>query len=159
MAMEVTERPEPGNTTTLRIFGRVDSSVSKLLEQRVQDVISRDEHIVVDLAGMTYVSSAGLRSFIVLAKHARARRRHSPWSPCSEEVAEIFEICGLLELFAVCGTVDAAVAAFPRWGGVKRSEITLILPLLAAADARPRGVRGLLRSIFSSSRVYSARAW
>jgi hypothetical protein len=30
------------------------------------------------------------------------------------EVSEIFEISGLMELFSVHGTVDAAVAALPR---------------------------------------------
>ncbi len=111
--MEVTESRTSG-TTTLRISGRVDSSVSKLLEQRVQDIISRDEHIIADLAAMTYVSSAGLRSFSVLAKHARARQKTIALVALQDEVAEIFEISGLLELFVICGTVDDAVAALPR---------------------------------------------
>jgi anti-anti-sigma regulatory factor len=50
--MEVSEN-RAGGATILRIVGRVDSSVSKLLEERVQVVIARDENIVVDLAGMT----------------------------------------------------------------------------------------------------------
>jgi anti-sigma B factor antagonist len=111
--MEVTESRASG-TTILRISGRVDSSVSKLLEQRVQDIISRDEHIIADLAAMSYVSSAGLRSFIVLAKHARARQKTIALVALQDEVAEIFEISGLLELFVICGTVDDAVTALPR---------------------------------------------
>ena len=31
-----------------------------------------------------------------------------------EEITEIFEISGLLELFAIYDTVEAAVAALPR---------------------------------------------
>ena len=71
--MEVTEG-RMGGVTTLRIVGRVDSSVSKLLEQKVAEVASRDDAIVVDLRDMNYVSSAGLRSFIILAKHARSQQ-------------------------------------------------------------------------------------
>jgi anti-anti-sigma factor len=111
--MEVTEG-RAGNATTLRIVGRVDSSVSKVLEQKVQDVVSRDEHVVVDLGGMNYVSSAGLRSFIVLAKHARAKNKTIALTAMRDEVVEIFEISGLLELFSVYDTLDAAVAALPR---------------------------------------------
>jgi anti-anti-sigma factor len=111
--MEATES-RGGGTTTLRISGRVDGSVSKLLEQRVQDIVSRDEHIVVDLAAMSYVSSAGLRSFIVLAKHAKARQKVIALVALQDEVSEIFEISGLLQLFKVYGTVDDAVAALPR---------------------------------------------
>jgi anti-anti-sigma factor len=111
--MEATESRD-GGTTTLSISGRVDGSVSKLLEQRVQDIVSRDEHVIVDLAAMSYVSSAGLRCFIILAKHARARQKAIALVALQDEVAEIFEISGLLSLFKVYGTVDDAVAALPR---------------------------------------------
>ena len=111
--MEVTEG-RAGGATILRIVGRVDSSVSKPLEERVQELITRDANIVVDLAGMSYVSSAGLRSFIVLAKHARARQRAIALAAMQDDVSEIFEISGLLELFTVHDTVEAAVAALPR---------------------------------------------
>jgi anti-anti-sigma factor len=110
--MEATESRD-GGTTTLRISGRVDGSVSKLLEQRVQDIVSRDEHVIVDLAAMSYVSSAGLRCFIILAKHARAKQKAIALVALQDEVAEIFEISGLLALFKVYGTVDDAVAALP----------------------------------------------
>ena len=111
--MEVTEG-HAGNTTTLRIVGRVDSSVSKVLEQKVLDVVARDDRIVVDLRDMNYVSSAGLRSFIILAKHARSRNQTIALAGMQEEITEIFEISGLLDLFAVYDSVDAAVAALPR---------------------------------------------
>ena len=111
--MEATES-RAGGTTTLRIVGRVDSSVSKLLEQRVQDVVSRDEHIVVDLGAMNYVSSAGLRSFIMLAKHAHAQQKTIALAAMQDEVSEIFEISGLLELFTVYGTVALSSPAATR---------------------------------------------
>ena len=111
--MDVTES-RGGGTTTLRISGRVDGSVSKLLQERVQDVIARDEHVIVDLGGMNYVSSAGLRSFIMLAKNARARQKTIALVALQDEVTEIFEISGLLDLFEIHGTMDDAVAALPK---------------------------------------------
>jgi len=111
--MEVTEG-RVGDATTLRIVGRVDSSVSKILEQKVLEVVSRDSAIVVDLAEMNYVSSAGLRSFITLAKRAHSSNRTIALCGMREEVAEIFEISGLLDLFKIYDTVEAAVAALPR---------------------------------------------
>jgi len=111
--MEVTES-RLGEAATLRVVGRVDSSVSKLLEQKVADVIAHDSAIVVDVGEMHYVSSAGLRSFITLAKHARAKNQTISLCGMRDEVAEIFEISGLLDLFAVYDSVEAAVAALPR---------------------------------------------
>jgi len=103
-----------GNATMLRVVGRVDSSVAKLLEKKITDVISHDGAIVVDLREMNYVSSAGLRSFIMLAKHAHSKNQKISLCAMREEVTEIFEISGLLELFTIHDTVEAAVARLPR---------------------------------------------
>jgi anti-anti-sigma factor len=111
--MQVTEG-RLGGATTLRIAGRVDSSVSQILEQRVLDVVSRDGRIVVDLEEMNYISSAGLRCFIILAKQAHAKNQIIALSGMREEVSEIFEISGLLRLFAIYDTAEAAVAALPQ---------------------------------------------
>ena len=113
--MEVIE-DRMGGATMLRVVGRVDSSVAKQLETKVADVISRDGDIVVDLRDMNYVSSAGLRSFIVLAKHARARNLTIALAAMHDDVYEIFEVSGLIELFTVHETLDAALAALPRQG-------------------------------------------
>jgi len=111
--MEITEG-RVGDATIIRVVGRVDSSVSRLLEQKVADVIACGRAIVVDVAEMSYVSSAGLRPFITLAKHAQTKKQAVSLCGMRDEIAEIFEISGLLELFAVHDTVEAAVAALPR---------------------------------------------
>lgn len=111
--MEVMEN-RAGGTTTLRIVGRVDSSVSESLEQKVLEVVARDDRTIIDLQDTNYVSSAGLRSFIVFARHAHARSRKIALCGLHEEIAEIFDLAGMLELFAIYDTVDAAVAAPPR---------------------------------------------
>ena len=102
-----------GGTTTLRIVGRVDSSVSEALERKVLDIVSRDDRIVVDLHDTNYVSSAGLRAFILFAKHARSKQQTIALCGLNEEIAEIFDLGGLLELFAIYDSVEAAVAAPP----------------------------------------------
>ena len=112
--MEATES-RAGGTTTLRISGRVDGSVSKQLEQRVQDIISRDEHVIVDLgAHELRVERRACAASSSSPSTPRRSRRASRWSPCRTRSPEIFEISGLLKLFKVYGTVDDAVAALPR---------------------------------------------
>jgi anti-sigma B factor antagonist len=111
--MEVTEARADG-TTTMRIVGRVDASVAQQLERKVMDMGSRDDHVVVDLQDMDYVSSAGLRVFIALAKQARSRNRKVALCAMQEDVREVFEITGLVELFAIHDSAEDAVAALPR---------------------------------------------
>jgi anti-anti-sigma factor len=108
--MEVSEG-RAGSATTLRIVGRVDSSVSQLLEQKVLEVMSREHRVVVDLRDVNYISSAGLRVFVIFAKHARSKNQTIALCGMQEDVAEVFQITGLLELFASYDTVEAAVAA------------------------------------------------
>ncbi|MGA8821080.1 MAG: STAS domain-containing protein [Xanthobacteraceae bacterium] len=111
--MEITEG-RIGEATMLRVVGRVDGSVSKLLERKVADVTAVDRFIIIDVAEMSYVSSAGLRPFVTLAKHAQAKSRVVSLCGMRDEIAEIFDISGLLGLFAVHDTVEAAIAALPR---------------------------------------------
>jgi anti-anti-sigma factor len=107
--MEVTEG-RAGNAMTLRVVGRLDSSVAKMFEEKVAQVISKAGAIIVDVGEMNYVSSAGLRSFITLAKHARSKNQKIALCGMREEVTEIFEISGLLELFAIYDSVEAAAS-------------------------------------------------
>lgn len=99
-----------GNMLVMRIVGRVDSSVAKDLETKVHDVIARDSRIIVDLAAMDYVSSAGLRLFLMLAKGARANRQRLALCAMRPEIDEIFDLGGIKELFEIYDTIDNAAA-------------------------------------------------
>ena len=106
------------NAVVLAVSGRLDQDTCETfrvdLSRHVEDSARGGGAIVLDLSGLEYVSSAGLRCFIILAKHARARQKAIALVALQDEVAEIFEISGLLSLFKVYGTVDDAVAALPR---------------------------------------------
>jgi anti-sigma B factor antagonist len=98
-----------GDVLVLKIAGRVDSAVAKLLEDKVRGLIQQESRIVVDLAQMDYVSSAGLRSFLILAKSARAKAQRLALCAMCQEVEEIFDLSGVKELFDIHDSVDAAV--------------------------------------------------
>jgi anti-anti-sigma factor len=107
--MEVHES-QIGSMLVMRIVGRVDSSVAKQLEDKVRVLIARDSRIIVDLAAMDYISSAGLRSFLMLAKGARANNQRLALCALRQEVDEIFDLGGIKELFEIYDTVDTAAA-------------------------------------------------
>lgn len=107
--MEVVET-RLGNMLVMRIVGRVDSSVAKQLEEKVRGVVARDSRIIVDLSAMDYVSSAGLRSFLMLAKGARANNQRLALCALRQEIDEIFDLGGIKELFEIYDTVDTAAA-------------------------------------------------
>ena len=98
-----------GERLVMRIVGRVDGSVAKALEEKLCGAIARGDRVIVDLAAMNYVSSAGLRAFL-LAKRAAGDERHIVLCAMRPEVDEVFTISGAKALFKVYDTAELAAA-------------------------------------------------
>ena len=105
------------SAAVLHVAGRLDQDTCdgfrRELMKHVEAASLEGGTVVLDLSALEYVSSAGLRCFIVLAKYAKAKQKSLALVALQDEVSEIFEISGLLNLFKVYGTVDDAVAALP----------------------------------------------
>jgi len=67
--------------------------------------------IVVDLGDLTYVSSMGLRSFISVGKTLRDKGGALRICRLNGLVKQVFEITGLLGMFRVYDTVEAALVS------------------------------------------------
>jgi anti-anti-sigma factor len=95
--MEIREDRQQGVAVVAPV-GRVDSTTSAALEQRLNALVGAGERrIVVDFGGVEYISSAGLRVMLALAKKTRDTRG-------------ALALCGFLPLFAVEPERAAAVA-------------------------------------------------
>ena len=91
--------------------GRIDSTTSDRLEQHLTTLVSSGERrIVIDFTGVDYISSAGLRVMLALAKRMKDARGSVALCAMGEPVRMVFNLAGFLPLFAVDGTRDAAVA-------------------------------------------------
>ena len=67
--------------------------------------------IVLDLSGMEYVSSAGLRCFMLAAREAREQRSRILVAAMQPVVAEIFQISRFNLVFEVFATLPEALAS------------------------------------------------
>ncbi|OFV86014.1 MAG: hypothetical protein A2V74_07415 [Acidobacteria bacterium RBG_16_70_10] len=95
--------------------GRVDSTSSTQLEQLLFDRLDGgSRRMIVDLAGIDYISSAGLRVLLWLAKRMQAEKGDLVLCGMGEPVRQVFELAGLLPLFAVEGTRDEALTRLGR---------------------------------------------
>jgi len=62
------------DSTVLHISGRADSANADKLEKSVSDVVSGShKRVVLNLSDLLYISSAGLRVFVIAAQDLRAR--------------------------------------------------------------------------------------
>ena len=89
--------------------GRIDSTTSPSLDQHLLELDSAGERrIVIDLAGVDYISSAGLR-VISLARRIREHKGSLALCALAGSVLRVFELAGLLSLFTVAASCEEAV--------------------------------------------------
>ncbi|MBR0670198.1 STAS domain-containing protein [Neoroseomonas soli] len=100
-------------TALLRLVlaGRLDAAGTEKVEGRFSAAIGNSKaDVAVDLTGVSFVGSLGIRMLIAAARQAdRARRRFVIFGAQSA-VAEVFETVSLDDLIPVVADEDAALA-------------------------------------------------
>ena len=82
------------------------------------DAASHDSGaVVLDLSGLEYVSSAGLRCFMLASRQAKSNRARIAVAALQPMVAEIFEISHFNLVFQVFPTVREALGALSAEAG------------------------------------------
>ena len=109
--MEINEEKK-GQTVVLSVSGRLDSTNSSELETKVFSLITRNEKsILIDCSRLSYVSSSGLRVFLMgLKKMSTAKGRFALCS-LQETVKEIFDISGFTGIFAIYKSQQEALSS------------------------------------------------
>jgi anti-sigma B factor antagonist len=107
--MQISEQSR-GGALVIQASGRLDSSSAGALEAVLPARIHANDKVVLDLAEVAYVSSAGLRVLLIGAKAARAGGKKLALAGLSESVAEVFDISGFTALFTIAADVDSALA-------------------------------------------------
>lgn len=97
--MEI-QKDHAGGALVLRLAGRLDASWADAVERALADAVRGGEHhLILDLAGVDYVSSAGLRVLIGGCSQARAIRGSFAVRNMQPAVAKVVELSGLGVLF------------------------------------------------------------
>lgn len=106
MSIEVREEKRDAGLL-VSVIGRVDSNTSGELE-RFLVARATEPRIVVDLSGVEYVSSAGLRVFLMLAKKVKASSGKLALCALPPSVRQVFDLSGFTTLFIVEATIEQA---------------------------------------------------
>ena len=90
------------NITILTIEGRLDTVNAQQFEAAVKD-LSEDAspNVIINCEGMTYISSSGLRSFIILQKNIVRRSGNLILEAMKPEIRKIFDLTGCTSLFTI----------------------------------------------------------
>ena len=110
--MEITQRVE-GDITVFLPDGRIDTLAADEMDQALQAAVAGGSHkIVVDMSGVDYISSAGLRSLAAVLVKCRDEGGDMKIAALNERVTRVFKIIGFDLLMSLHGTSDAAIADF-----------------------------------------------
>lgn len=116
-----------GITTILVFKGRIDSTSVPDIEKRMIGVFGQGvRQMVVDLAGVDYISSAGLRVLLSSARRLQQGQGKLVIAAPSTQARQILDMAGFSAIIPVIDTTDEAIASFGPAPEVKKSEPSIV---------------------------------
>jgi anti-anti-sigma factor len=108
--MEMSET-STGGAKVLALTGRLDTASASQVETRLLALVKAGGAVVVDMAGVNYISSAGLRALLMAAKQARAADTGFSLAAPQVVVLEVLQISGFDKILGIHKDAAAAAAA------------------------------------------------
>lgn len=103
------------NVTLVLAMGRIDSMSANIFgEALIGEIDNGNLHLVLDLSGVDYMSSAGLREIVSALKKVKKTdsRGDLRLAQPSDRVREVLEMSGLDTIFQIFDSQDAAVNSY-----------------------------------------------
>ena len=99
-----------GGALIAKAEGRIDGVNARDFEEAMKAAIGSDDDVVViDLENLSYISSAGLRVILLIAKTLRKRNAELMLCSLSDPIREVFEISGFDKIIPVHASREQAV--------------------------------------------------
>ena len=86
--------------TIIEIVGRLDTITAPALDKTINEDIADAKNLVLDVKGMEYISSAGLRVLLAAQKKMQKIGSMKVTGVC-EEVMEVFEMTGFADILVI----------------------------------------------------------
>ncbi|MGN6225865.1 MAG: STAS domain-containing protein [Dyella sp.] len=120
MTFELHPEKTAANRLVMHLKGRLDAMTYLDFDQAAQpllDALARGSTVVLDLAGLDYISSAGLRSVARIRKATRAIDGHTLLLDPQPQVRKVFDIVKAVpvsDVFTSTGELDAYLDRIQR---------------------------------------------
>lgn len=85
------------------VEGRADAEAADELEAALRSALESHPKVALDLAKLTYISSAGLRAVIQAARAAQARNAEFAVCSLSAPVKKVFDMSGIDHILRIHG--------------------------------------------------------
>jgi len=106
---------EQKGVTIVDVSGVVDTGTTLILDEHLSALLREKRYkLIINLAGVTYVSSAGWGLFISLLQKTREHDGDIKLVSLSPEVNNVFNMLAFSNLISAYPTIEDAVAAFKK---------------------------------------------
>ena len=86
--------------TSIELAGRLDTTTAPALDKTINEDIGDTKNLILDLKGLEYISSAGLRVLLGAQKKLQKIGSMLVKNVC-QEVKEIFEMTGFADILTI----------------------------------------------------------
>ena len=101
---------QAGIFQVISLTGPIKTPDHPLLQRKLLDIIETGQKmIVLDCTGLTYISSSGLRIWLVALKKLTATGGQLRIAGLQDTVREVFVIAGFTSIFSIYATLDEAL--------------------------------------------------
>ena len=100
------------DAVVLALSGKLDATTAKTFEDKIlAEIDSGDRRFVIDLSHLEYVSSSGLRVFLLAAKRLHSADGKIVLCSLKEHVRQVFDLAGFSSILSIYGSRDDALKA------------------------------------------------
>ncbi|MZD04656.1 anti-sigma factor antagonist [Streptomyces sp. SID5785] len=113
MTVKVSSHERAGRTV-VALEGEINSTTSGGLQAQLLPLVTQGAAVLIDLTGISYISSAGLRTLLIVHRHAQQLEAGITLVGLSEEVSFVMSATGFLDFFRVAEDLDAELERADR---------------------------------------------
>lgn len=105
-----------GAVHVVALSGELDANTSPVAQQQIMPLATDGARILLDMAGVTFMSSAGLRLLLATYRQVVAKNAVVALARLSEELKETMSVTGFLTFFTVHDDVASGVKELQAQG-------------------------------------------
>ncbi|MCB1795244.1 MAG: anti-sigma factor antagonist [Candidatus Competibacteraceae bacterium] len=111
MKVEVSTQDE---ITVVAVTGEVDGGSAPGLQAQILPLLQQEGTLILDLGGVPYMSSAGLRILLLLYRQAVSRNGRVALAGLEETIKDTMAVTGFLKFFTVVDSVEQALTTLKQ---------------------------------------------
>jgi len=108
------ERSATGPVTVITFTGELDARSSDLFHAHVATMMPAHSRVLLDLTGTEHMTSAGLRTLLLMYRQGKAQGNAMALAGVSTELRGILSATGFLDFFSVVDSVNDGIDLLTR---------------------------------------------